>query len=45
MTRSGRERYLLYLPENGNDLWRYIWEKGIKINIYIEVPEEAPSRE
>jgi len=32
-----RERYLIYLPSELNDLWREVHESGKKIKIYIEI--------
>jgi hypothetical protein len=40
MTRKPeKERYLVYLPLELNDLWREVYESGKKIKIYIEIPE------
>lgn len=38
MTPNDRERYLIYLPSNNNDLWRVIRESGARIIVYIKVP-------
>mgnify|MGYP001626445815 CR=1 FL=1 len=34
------DRFLIYLPESLNDLWKWLHAKRIKINVYIELPEE-----
>jgi hypothetical protein len=38
-SKPERERYLIYLPLELNDLWREVYESGKKIKVYIEVPE------
>jgi len=35
---SDRERYLIYLPEDYNDIWRVLHEKGEKVEVYIKLP-------
>jgi len=34
------ERYLIYLPEDYNDIWREIYEKKLKVEVYIRPLEE-----
>jgi hypothetical protein len=33
-------RFFVYLPTDYNDLWRYLHEKRIKVNVIIEIPDE-----
>jgi hypothetical protein len=33
------ERYLIYLPLNRNYLWRTLHESGVKVRVFIEIPE------
>jgi hypothetical protein len=33
------ERYLIYLPLNRNYLWRALHESGVKVRVFIEIPE------
>ena len=41
MTRDPeKERYLIYLPKELNDLWRELRDKGVTVKFYIEVDEE-----
>jgi len=37
---SDRERYLIYLPEDYNDIWRVLHEKGEKVEVYVRLPIE-----
>jgi hypothetical protein len=37
-TNPEKERYLIYLPLELNDLWREVYQSGKKIKVYIEVP-------
>jgi hypothetical protein len=39
------ERYLIYLPLNRNYLWRMLHEGGVKVRVFVEIPEEALKRE
>jgi len=32
-------RYFVYLPTDYNDLWRYLHDNKIEINLVIEIPE------
>jgi hypothetical protein len=34
-------RYLIYLPTTRSYLWRVLHELGVKVRVYIEVPEDA----
>jgi len=45
MTSTGNERYLIYLPEDLNEVWRAVHEKGLKVGIYIEIPSEPTERQ
>jgi len=40
--RSG-DRYLINLPMNRNYLWRTLYEKGVKVRIFMEIPRESKS--
>lgn len=45
VTRAGRpgsgvERYHIWLPTHLNSLWRRLNEGGVKVYVYIEIPEE-----
>jgi hypothetical protein len=35
------ERYLIYLPMNRNYVWRLLHDLGVKVRVYIEIPEDA----
>jgi len=35
------ERYLVYLPTTRNYLWRALHDLGVKVRVYIEIPEDA----
>ncbi|MFP3491768.1 MAG: hypothetical protein RXN86_03235 [Vulcanisaeta sp.] len=38
-TNPEKERYLIYLPLELNDLWREVYQNGEKVyKVYIEVP-------
>jgi hypothetical protein len=37
-TNPEKERYLIYLPLELNDLWREVYQSGKKIKVCIEVP-------
>ncbi len=32
-------RYFVYLPTDYNDLWRYLHDNKIEVNLVIEIPE------
>jgi hypothetical protein len=32
-------RFFVYLPTDLNDLWRYLHENKIEVNLVIEIPE------
>jgi len=44
LTRSvsakDKERFLIWLPVEHNEIWKAIWESGRTVSIFIEVPEE-----
>jgi hypothetical protein len=37
--KRGRERYVIYLPLARCYLWRQLHELGVKVRVYIELPE------
>ena len=37
LTKTKTERYILHLPTTMNDLWRELYEKKVRIKIYIEI--------
>ncbi|MCC6014246.1 MAG: hypothetical protein LM564_00905 [Desulfurococcaceae archaeon] len=41
--KRGGERFLIYLPLNRNYLWRELYERRVKVRIFIEIPVEAIS--
>jgi hypothetical protein len=38
--KRGGERYLIYLPLNRNYLWRELYERRVRVRVFIEIPEE-----
>jgi hypothetical protein len=36
----GKPRFSINLPIERNDLWQILWEKRVKVKIFIEIPEE-----
>ena len=32
-------RYFVYLPTDLNDIWQYLHDKRIEVNLVIEIPE------
>jgi hypothetical protein len=32
-------RYFIYLPTDFNDIWRYLHDNKIEVNLVIEIPE------
>jgi hypothetical protein len=36
----GKPRFSINLPIERNDLWQLLWEKRIKVKVFIEIPEE-----
>jgi hypothetical protein len=38
IVRAGN-RYFVYLPMELNDLWRYLHDNKIEVNLVIEIPE------
>jgi hypothetical protein len=38
---KGKPRFLIYLPMERNDLWQLLWEKRVKVKVFIEIPEEG----
>jgi hypothetical protein len=39
--KKGRPRFIITLPISRNDLWQYLWERGIPVKVFIEIPKEA----
>jgi hypothetical protein len=37
--KRGGERYLIYLPLNRNYLWRELYERRVRVRVFIEIPE------
>jgi len=38
IVRMGKvERYLIYLPERLNSLWKYLNSEGAKVEVYIRI--------
>ena len=37
VAKLGRERYVIYLPIELNELWRELHDSKKKINVYIEI--------
>jgi hypothetical protein len=35
------ERYLIYLPTNRNYVWKLLHDLGVKVRVYIEIPEDV----
>jgi hypothetical protein len=38
---KGGGRYLIYLPTTRSYLWKVLHDLGVKVRVYIEVPEDA----
>jgi hypothetical protein len=38
---KGDGRYLIYLTTTRNYLWRVLHDLGVKVRVYIEIPEDA----
>jgi hypothetical protein len=36
----GKPRLSINLPIERNDLWQWLWERKIKVRVFIEIPEE-----
>lgn len=39
------ERYLIYLPERLNNVWRAVYGRGIRVYVYVEIPEDLGGRQ
>jgi len=39
IVKMGRDRFIIYLPKDYNELWREIKKQKKKLRIYIEVVE------
>jgi len=37
----GKPRFLIYLPTERNDLWQLLWERRVKVKVFIEIPEDV----
>ena len=42
-TEKGKGRYLIYLDQGMNHIWRELHKRRIKVYVYIEIPEEEPA--
>lgn len=40
ITRSGADRFHIYLPQALNDLWELLWKGKAKVRVYLELVEE-----
>jgi len=40
LVKSSYERYVVYLPPDLNYLWRELHNRGAKVKVYVEIPEE-----
>jgi hypothetical protein len=38
---KGGGRYLIYLPTTRSYLWRVLHDLGVKVRVYLEIPEDA----
>ena len=38
--RSG-DRYLIYLSQALNEVWKYLHDKGVKVSVYLVVDEKS----
>jgi hypothetical protein len=36
----GKPRFSINLPIERNDLWQWLWERRIKVKVFIEIPAE-----
>ncbi len=43
--QGGRHRYLIYLPIRRNYVWEQIYNKGLKVRVYLELVEEPEESE
>jgi len=41
---SSVEKYAMYLPKEYNDVWRELHERGVKVEVYVKLPEESSSK-
>ncbi len=39
-----RERYLIYLPEGLNSVWRTIHDRRIRVYVYVEIPDDLENK-
>jgi hypothetical protein len=39
LNKEGKERYLIYLPLGRSYLWKLIHSSGIKVKVFIELPQ------
>jgi uncharacterized protein YdhG (YjbR/CyaY superfamily) len=40
----GKPRFSINLPIERNDLWQMLWERRVKVKVFIEIPEEELKR-
>jgi len=38
------ERYLIYLPEDLNDVWKEIYERRLRVEVYVRPLEEQSKK-
>jgi len=36
----GKPRFSINLPIERNDLWQWLWERRVKVKVFIEIPKE-----
>ncbi|MEM4975971.1 MAG: hypothetical protein QXT64_01450 [Desulfurococcaceae archaeon] len=39
VVKLGRDRWIIYLPRDFNDVWEEIKRRGLKVRIYIQLVE------
>lgn len=39
VVKHGKDRWIIYLPKDYNEIWEVIKERGLKVRVYIEVVE------
>lgn len=42
VVRHGKDRWIVYLPREYNDLWEEIKRRGFKVRVYLEVVKQPP---
>jgi hypothetical protein len=36
----GKPRFIIYLPIDRNDIWELLWEKKVRVKVFLIIPEE-----